>query len=104
MKQILMRGNRVKLPKSFLAVNLSESHTFHKKDDIPEGVETTFAEMTGENEVFGGWGEGEGKGNELHDTQESPVPKAVPAPLVPGEVSAEDLDIGGEGQGGNLVD
>ena len=23
----------VKLPKSFLAVNLSESHTFHKKDD-----------------------------------------------------------------------
>ena len=24
---------RVKLPKSFLAVNLSETHTFHKKED-----------------------------------------------------------------------
>lgn len=25
---------RVKLPKSFLAVNLSESHSFHKKEDV----------------------------------------------------------------------
>jgi inositol hexakisphosphate/diphosphoinositol-pentakisphosphate kinase len=24
----------VKLPKSFLAVNLSESHTFHKKEEL----------------------------------------------------------------------
>ncbi len=28
---------RVKLPKSFLAVNLSESHTFHKKEESEEG-------------------------------------------------------------------
>ena len=28
---------RVKLPKSFLAVNLSESHTFHKKEEVEEG-------------------------------------------------------------------
>ncbi|TVY37759.1 Inositol hexakisphosphate and diphosphoinositol-pentakisphosphate kinase, partial [Lachnellula subtilissima] len=27
----------VKLPKSFLAVNLSESHTFHKKEELEEG-------------------------------------------------------------------
>jgi inositol hexakisphosphate/diphosphoinositol-pentakisphosphate kinase len=27
---------RVKLPKSFLAVNLSESHTFHKKEEQEE--------------------------------------------------------------------
>lgn len=25
--------NRVKLPKSFLAVNLSETHSFHKKEE-----------------------------------------------------------------------
>ena len=34
------KSYRVKLPKSFLAVNLSESHTFHKKEDsgiIDEG-------------------------------------------------------------------
>ncbi|TVY14691.1 Inositol hexakisphosphate and diphosphoinositol-pentakisphosphate kinase [Lachnellula arida] len=30
----------VKLPKSFLAVNLSESHTFHKKEELEEGGET----------------------------------------------------------------
>lgn len=35
---------RVKLPKSFLAVNLSESHTFHKKEDVDEGM-STIAEM-----------------------------------------------------------
>jgi inositol hexakisphosphate/diphosphoinositol-pentakisphosphate kinase len=28
--------HRVKLPKSFLAVNLSESHTFHKKEELHE--------------------------------------------------------------------
>ncbi|RDL31352.1 Uncharacterized protein BP5553_09561 [Venustampulla echinocandica] len=28
--------HQVKLPKSFLAVNLSESHTFHKKDELDE--------------------------------------------------------------------
>jgi len=28
---------RVKLPKSFLAVNLSESHTFHKKETSETG-------------------------------------------------------------------
>jgi hypothetical protein len=27
---------RVKLPKSFLAVNLSESHTFHKKEETED--------------------------------------------------------------------
>lgn len=32
------------MPKSFLAVNLSESHTFHKKEDVDEGV-STIAEM-----------------------------------------------------------
>jgi inositol hexakisphosphate/diphosphoinositol-pentakisphosphate kinase len=26
----------VKLPKSFLAVNLSETHTFHKKEELEE--------------------------------------------------------------------
>jgi inositol hexakisphosphate/diphosphoinositol-pentakisphosphate kinase len=30
---------RVKLPKSFLAVNLSESHTFHKKEELEEKAE-----------------------------------------------------------------
>ena len=28
--------NRVKLPKSFLAINLSESHTFHRKESQDE--------------------------------------------------------------------
>ena len=27
----------MKLPKSFLAVNLSESHTFHKKEELHDG-------------------------------------------------------------------
>jgi hypothetical protein len=45
---------RVKLPKSFLAVNLSESHTFHKKAELVEAKkgeegESTIAEMMGEN-------------------------------------------------------
>lgn len=38
----------MKLPKSFLAVNLSESHTFHKRDD-PEDGSTTIAEIEAEN-------------------------------------------------------
>jgi hypothetical protein len=33
---------RVKLPKSFLAVNLSESHTFHKKVDADEKTNEEF--------------------------------------------------------------
>jgi inositol-hexakisphosphate/diphosphoinositol-pentakisphosphate 1-kinase len=32
--------DRVKLPKSFLAVNLSESHTFHKKEELDENPES----------------------------------------------------------------
>ena len=31
--------DRVKLPKSFLAVNLSESHTFHKKEESDENAD-----------------------------------------------------------------
>ena len=43
---------RVKLPKSFLAVNLSESHTFHKKDeDEWNGVEANMDEMKESGEV-----------------------------------------------------
>ncbi|KAF8857659.1 hypothetical protein BDZ45DRAFT_426719 [Acephala macrosclerotiorum] len=43
--------HQVKLPKSFLAVNLSESHAFHKKDDTDTDLDatTTIAEMHGEN-------------------------------------------------------
>ena len=52
--------NRVKLPKSFLAVNLSESHTFHKKEETEENqvgneqdmdvpATTTVAAKTGED-------------------------------------------------------
>ena len=37
--------NRVKLPKSFLAVNLSESHTFHKKDDLHEQPAATISSL-----------------------------------------------------------
>ncbi|CZR64003.1 related to S. pombe protein Asp1p [Phialocephala subalpina] len=44
--------HQVKLPKSFLAVNLSESHAFHKADDTeatdPEAT-STIAEMNGQN-------------------------------------------------------
>ncbi|KUJ14313.1 uncharacterized protein LY89DRAFT_671676 [Mollisia scopiformis] len=36
---------RVKLPKSFLAVNLSESHAFHKKEDTDPDAISTIAEM-----------------------------------------------------------
>jgi len=37
----------VKLPKSFLAVNLSETHTFHKKEELDEGSNgsTTLPDM-----------------------------------------------------------
>ncbi|KAE8441965.1 hypothetical protein EG329_004132 [Mollisiaceae sp. DMI_Dod_QoI] len=41
--------HQVKLPKSFLAVNLSESHAFHKKDDTDPDAVSTIAEMEGEN-------------------------------------------------------
>ncbi|KAM3084443.1 inositol hexakisphosphate and diphosphoinositol-pentakisphosphate kinase [Clarireedia jacksonii] len=42
--------HQVKLPKSFLAVNLSESHTFHKKDDLEQtGGETTITEVLDED-------------------------------------------------------
>lgn len=45
-------NSRVKLPKSFLAVNLSENHTFHKKDDPSndalENQLTSAEELTGE--------------------------------------------------------
>jgi hypothetical protein len=39
-----MLAFRVKLPKSFLAVNLSESHTFHKKE-TPEAGDSSVDEM-----------------------------------------------------------
>lgn len=38
---------RVKLPKSFLAVNLSESHTFHKKPDQDEEPQEVPVETDG---------------------------------------------------------
>jgi inositol hexakisphosphate/diphosphoinositol-pentakisphosphate kinase len=38
--------NRVKLPKSFLAVNLSESHTFHKKEETNESNEAIEDKVT----------------------------------------------------------
>jgi inositol hexakisphosphate/diphosphoinositol-pentakisphosphate kinase len=44
--------SRVKLPKSFLAVNLSESHTFHKKEETGDGSEdTSFDEMKAKGEI-----------------------------------------------------
>jgi inositol hexakisphosphate/diphosphoinositol-pentakisphosphate kinase len=50
--------HRVKLPKSFLAVNLSETHTFHKKEETTESKETTeekamMAEMETSGEAEG---------------------------------------------------
>jgi len=43
-----MKVNSVKLPKSFLAVNLSESNTFHKKEEHDENFQgtATIVEMT----------------------------------------------------------
>jgi inositol hexakisphosphate/diphosphoinositol-pentakisphosphate kinase len=41
---------RVKLPKSFLAVNLSETHTFHKKEDpveLPQSMPPIAAAQAG---------------------------------------------------------
>jgi len=44
--------SRVKLPKSFLAVNLSENHTFHKKEDgTAEGVQGLTAENANTDEI-----------------------------------------------------
>lgn len=43
--------HQVKLPKSFLAINLSESHTFHKKEGTPFVGEATFDEMKANGEV-----------------------------------------------------
>jgi inositol hexakisphosphate/diphosphoinositol-pentakisphosphate kinase len=44
----------VKLPKSFLAVNLSESHTFHKKDEVDhEETTATHAEGVASSEGIG---------------------------------------------------
>jgi hypothetical protein len=40
---------RVKLPKSFLAVNLSESHTFHKKSDSV--ADASFGELKADDKV-----------------------------------------------------
>ena len=48
---LLLTFHRVKLPKSFLAVNLSESHTFHKKEEVEESIapkQTTIADLTAE--------------------------------------------------------
>lgn len=38
--------DRVKLPKSFLAVNLSESHTFHKKEESNENANSAESKGT----------------------------------------------------------
>ena len=44
----------VKLPKSFLAVNLSESHTFHKKDEVDrEETAATHTEGVASHEGIG---------------------------------------------------
>ncbi|CAG8979147.1 hypothetical protein HYALB_00000281 [Hymenoscyphus albidus] len=39
------RFHQVKLPKSFLAVNLSESHSFHKKEDSQDQIPLTTASI-----------------------------------------------------------
>ena len=41
-----LTADRVKLPKSFLAVNLSESHTFHKKEESSENAENADSRAT----------------------------------------------------------
>lgn len=56
--------HQVKLPKSFLAVNLSESHTFHRKDDSVDVA--TIAEMLGET---------------APNTEEDPLPVSVGVPV-----------------------
>jgi inositol hexakisphosphate/diphosphoinositol-pentakisphosphate kinase len=58
---------RVKLPKSFLAVNLSETHSFHKKEDSVEPPDAS-AQTTEEVE--------KGLGDLTVDSQENP-PLAV---------------------------
>ncbi|EDN93522.1 hypothetical protein SS1G_09389 [Sclerotinia sclerotiorum 1980 UF-70] len=54
--------HQVKLPKSFLAVNLSESHTFHKKEELEhaEGHSTIAGVLSSENEHESGSGNGNG--------------------------------------------
>ena len=53
MKNRELTVDRVKLPKSFLAVNLSESHTFHKKEESNENADSTEGKGTiAETEAF----------------------------------------------------
>jgi inositol hexakisphosphate/diphosphoinositol-pentakisphosphate kinase len=42
--------DRVKLPKSFLAINLSETHTFHKKESQDETTNAEAAIVSTESE------------------------------------------------------
>lgn len=77
--------NRVKLPKSFLAVNLSESHTFHKKEELEhaEGDSTMAEVLNSENES------GDAKAEDVADATNQEIADPALASLQ----SGDDLDV-----------
>ncbi|KAI9640488.1 inositol hexakisphosphate and diphosphoinositol-pentakisphosphate kinase [Ciborinia camelliae] len=82
--------HQVKLPKSFLAVNLSESHTFHKKEELEHAEgDATMAEVLNSESLIG-----DGNGQEKIDVEDvaSAVNQEIadPSPALAGD----GLDVG----------
>jgi len=76
--------HQVKLPKSFLAVNLSESHTFHKKEELAGGAgdgDTTIAEVLAKEE--------EARKQEEGENAEHAEEKNIPNPVSEEGVASE---------------
>lgn len=78
----------MKLPKSFLAVNLSESHTFHKKEDSIVG-DTSIDEMKATGEITDDKEEEAQEIGEVRGVTTSPVDDRESTDRVPSEVDAE---------------
>ena len=91
---MLIRTIRVKLPKSFLAVNLAESHTFHKKELDNAEDDSTIAEvLSSENQAADG---NENEHGEKNDSKEEVVEAANEATAGPALVAApsgDDSDV-----------
>lgn len=90
-EQILIRTNRVKLPKSFLAVNLAESHTFHKKE--LDGDSTIAEALGSENQADGGNGDEHGEKNDLKEEVAEATNEATAGSALVAAPSRDDSDV-----------
>ncbi|TGO25805.1 hypothetical protein BPAE_0072g00250 [Botrytis paeoniae] len=86
--------HQVKLPKSFLAVNLAESHTFHRKELENAEDDSTIAEaLSSENQAGDGNGDEHGEKNDLKEEVAEATNEATASSALVTAPSGDDSDV-----------